>query len=236
MRTLTKTLLAASGIAVAASAITLAAESGYGPRFGDRGFGPGSGERFSMRMLDRWDVDGDGAVTLEEFLDSTDHRFEAADADDDGIVTEDEFSEIAEGRGERRGMRFLARLDTDNDGKLSLEEATQPVLKRATRRFERADADDDGSITAEEAGKFGGRRAGRHAGRFTDRMMERFDIDNDGQVTKAEADEHRQMRFARFDVDDNGQVTAEELQSGMRKFGGKHRRGGHRGGGWGFGR
>ncbi len=59
-------------------------------------------------------------------------------------------------------------------------------------------------------------------------MMERFDADNDGQVTKAEADEHRQMQFARFDVDDDGEVTAEELQSGMNKFGRMHR-------GWGRG-
>jgi Ca2+-binding EF-hand superfamily protein len=229
MNTLTKTLLAASAIAMVASATVLAAERGFGPRSGERGFGPRSGEYFSMHMLERWDADGDGAVTQEEFLTSPNHRFEAADADDDGIVTEDELSKIVEERGVRGGMRFLEQLDTNDDGKLSLEEATQLALDRAKRRFERADRDNDGFITAGEAGKIGGRRAGRHAPRFAGRMMDRFDADNDGQITKAEADEHRQMQFARFDVDDDGQVTAEEMQAGMRKFGGKHQRGWGRG-------
>lgn len=217
MKILTKTVLAISAIAIAASATAFAAERGHDRR---------SGEHFSMHMLERLDVDGNGAVTLEEFLTSTNDRFEAADADDDGIVTEDELSKIVEERGKRGGMRFLERHDKDDDGKLSLEEATQLALDRAKRRFERADVDGDGFITAEEAGKIGGRRAGRHAGRFAGRMMDRFDTDNDGQVTQAEADEHRQMQFARFDADDDGQVTAEELQAGMKKFGRRHHGGG----------
>ena len=138
MKTLTKALLAASAIAIAASAATLAAEIGSGP---------GRGGHFAMHMLERWDVDGNGAVTLEEFLTSTDRRFERADADNDDIVTEDEISAIAKGRGERRGMRHLERLDGNDDGKLSLEEATALAVERATRRFNRADADKDGTIS-----------------------------------------------------------------------------------------
>ena len=173
MKTLTKTVLAVSAMAIAASATALAAERGHDRR---------SGKHFSMHMLERLDADGNGAVTLEEFLTSSNDRFETADADDDGIVTEDEISKIVEERGKRGGMRFLERHDKDDDGKLSLEEATQLALDRAKRRFERAGADGDGFITAEEAGKIGGRRAGRHAGRFAGRMMDRFDTDNDGQV------------------------------------------------------
>ncbi len=123
MNILTRTLLAASAIVIAASATALATERDHGGR---------SGEHFSMHMLERLDVDGNGAVTLEEFLTSTDDRFEAADADDDGIVTEDEFSKIVEDRGQRGGMRFLERHDKDDDGKLSLEEATQ--LRRGQGR------------------------------------------------------------------------------------------------------
>jgi len=107
---------------------------------------------------------------------------------------------------------------------VSLEEVTQLALNRAKRRFNRADSDGDGFITAQEASKIGDSRADRHAIRFIDRVMERFDADNDGQVTKAEADQHRKIQFARFDANDDGQVTAEELQAGMKMFGGKHRR------------
>lgn len=215
MNTLTKTLLAASAVAIAASTTALTAERGHGSR---------SGERFSMAMLERWDVDGDGAVTLEEFLTSTKDHFETADADEDGIVTEEELSRIAEERGNRRGMRHLERYDKDGDGKVSLEEVTQLALNRAKRRFNRADSDGDGFITAQEASKIGDSRTDRHAFRLIDRVMERFDVDYDGQVTKAEADQRRKIQFARFDANDDGQVTAEELQAGMKMFGGKHRR------------
>lgn len=215
MNTLTKTLLAASAVAIAASTTALTAERGHGSR---------SGERFSMAMLERWDVDGDGAVTLEEFLTSTKDHFETADADEDGIVTEEELSRIAEERGNRRGMRHLERYDKEGDGKVSLEEVTQLALNQAKRRFKRADADGDGFITAQEASKIGDSRTDRHAFRLIDRVMERFDVDYDGQVTKAEADQRRKIQFARFDANDDGQVTAEELQAGMKMFGGKHRR------------
>ncbi len=215
MKTLTKVLLTASAVAIAASATTLAAERGHGPR---------SGEHFSMVMLERWDTDGNGAVTLEEFLTSPDDRFQAADADADGIVTEAELSQIVEDRGKSRGMRHFERYDKNGDGKVSLEEVTQLALNQAKRRFNRADADGDGFITAQEASKIGDSRADRHAFRLIDRVMERLDVDNDGQVTVAEANQHRKIQFARFDADDDGQVTAEELQAGMKMFGGKHRR------------
>ena len=56
------------------------------------------------KMMERWDGDGDGQVTLEEFktamAEMAERRFEAMDADEDGVLTEEEFT-----KGRRQGPR-----------------------------------------------------------------------------------------------------------------------------------
>lgn len=121
------------------------------------------------RMMQRFDANGDGEVTLEEYLAGGLDRFGIADADGDGFVTKQELVNVAANPGEIRATAMLNRMDTDGDGKVSLAETKAFAEDRAERRFERADADGDGFITAEEAqavvGDRRGRRGDRHAAR-----------------------------------------------------------------------
>lgn len=202
----TKLIVAASIGSLAAGSLSpaFAADDADGPREG----------RFAARMIDRYDADKDGTVTLDEYLAVEDDRFEKADGDGDGFVTALEFESAMGGAAERRGGRMLDRLDTDKDGRISVAEAEADAVERVKRRFARLDKDQDGFIgKAELAGD-----KDRTASRRGSRMMERIDTDKDGRISTAEAGNARKMRFEQMDADKDGTVTVAELTERMAKW------------------
>ncbi|WP_262690478.1 EF-hand domain-containing protein [Kordiimonas aestuarii] len=122
--------------------------------------------------FDQFDKDGDGYLTLSELpkempvpegmekrmekhLERMAKRAEKAGRDFD----EDQF----EGRYKPTRMRFIVKLDRDNDERVSLEEFSS----RAVHMFKRADENGDGEVTRtemEDAGKHRhfGKKGGWH--------------------------------------------------------------------------
>jgi hypothetical protein len=114
-------------------------------------------------MFDRFDSDGDGAVTYSEVQAWRTRFFTRADADANGFVTAEEIQAMraqaagdgVQGRGSRRGGRGgdpIARHDADGDGQLSQAEfvdAPFPAL-------ERFDRNNDGRLTRDELPGRGG--------------------------------------------------------------------------------
>jgi len=49
-----------------------------------------------------------------------------------------------------KGMSHFVKLDTNNDGKVNLEEFTAGKLAKAKKLFVKMDSDNDGSVTTEE--------------------------------------------------------------------------------------
>ncbi len=76
-------------------------------------------------------------------------RFEQADADGDGRVGVTELMQMRSGRGipQARAQRLIARIDTDGDMRVSLQELS---VARGQRFMKRLDVDGDGQISAEE--------------------------------------------------------------------------------------
>lgn len=168
------------------------------------------------------DADGDGIVTQEEFLASTDERartgFERMDRNGDGIVNRDDRRGRGHGmRGERprlsdedraeRRERFseraFARLDTDGDGSISRAEFDAGAEARAAR--------------FEERGKH---RGGRYHGGMPEEMRamrgKMRELIRDGM----DADEFAGLlregataRFAALDADGNGELSAGEFSA-----------------------
>jgi len=66
--------------------------------------GPGYGGGRGAKMFDRYDTDGDGKVTQDEFQAGHNERFERMDLDGDGAVTQDEARQaMQQMRAEHRG-------------------------------------------------------------------------------------------------------------------------------------
>lgn len=138
---------------------------------------------------------------------------------------------------ERADQRF-ARLDVDNDGRATAEEARlafqQRRNERAGRAFERLDLDRDGSLSRgefeqgrarrgelrEERGRRAGWRGHRH--RRAELRGERM-FGEQGFVTRDQLRERALARFDRLDLDRDGTLTAAERRQ-ARELRRRHRR------------
>lgn len=123
------------------------------------------------------DTDGDGALTLEELQGAAAAQFAKVDTDGDGLLSADELTAARAEAAEARVARMVERLDTNEDGGISLAELQ--VVRRggdqmSERMFGRIDADDNGTISAEEfeqaqERRGGGKRGGKNGGSRGDR-------------------------------------------------------------------
>ncbi len=104
------------------------------------------------RMLQRLDLNCDGAISAGEAGAVRTVRFLRWDADGDGVITEAEMAAAAQARVARRIAKKFARMDRNGDGRVERAEFDD----RGAAQFARLDTDGDDRVTLEEI------RARRH--------------------------------------------------------------------------
>ncbi len=144
---------------VLASGLASSAQAQMGPGDGD-GRGPMLAEMFASI-----DTDGDGKLTEAELEAHRAAMFTAADTNSDGALSAEELSARQLARFTEtlpdRSARMIENRDNNGDGSLSLDEADEGP---GMRNFARLDTDNDGAISlaeAEAAGERMGKRKHR---------------------------------------------------------------------------
>lgn len=133
----TATLLAAMGLACAATLVAAAPGEGHDP----------------MMRFKQADTNGDGMISRDEAkaLPMIAKHFDEIDANHDGQITADELrafhQKMHADRQAKAGARFK-KLDTDGDGRISRAEAQ--AAPRLAQHFDEIDTNKDGFITPDE--------------------------------------------------------------------------------------
>lgn len=140
---MTKTLTTLTGLAALLIALPVYAQ--------DAAPEDGAGKNRPMerggRMMQRFDTDDDGGLSMEEFMDIGPGDMADADTDGDGEITFDEMKAAWQARREKRmEAMFKRRFDIDGDGTVTVAE----LKDRQEKRFALLDANNDGSISPEE--------------------------------------------------------------------------------------
>jgi Ca2+-binding EF-hand superfamily protein len=172
----------------------------------------------SDAMFHRLDWNGDGRLSLDEFMEPARSRFELADRDGSGTVS---CAQPQQGNGggdqrggfHRRGFggfrgrgALCAKDDLNKDGKVTRAELDKAVAVEFTG------AGKGQSITPDQF-------YGIVAARYRDtagKMFERMDADHDGKLTLAEFSAREEKLFSRLDKNGDGVITRDELSFSRR--------------------
>jgi Ca2+-binding EF-hand superfamily protein len=168
-----------------------------------------SADYWTKRFMKRFDADGDGKVTKEEFARARKERFAMRDLDGDGRIG---LEDRPPGLRERLRNWFGGGPKDGKDAKDGGPGTLERLLGRANRQFARLDKNGDGVIDAKDLEALAAERIGHASQRF----FKRFDADGDGKVTADEFNRFAKERFARLDLDGDGKITEADLPPVMR--------------------
>ena len=166
--------------------------------------------KFFQHMLQKWDADGDGRISLDEYLAAAGARFQRIDPQNHGSVSAEQIADSANAqqRIERRAEGLMRRLDTAGNGYVTQDE----FVAAARTRFAKLDRNGDGKLTPDELSfDQGDKTASAKREQFAQRRFDKLDANHDGVVTASEYVAAAVARFKEMDVSGTGRLTADEI-------------------------
>jgi Ca2+-binding EF-hand superfamily protein len=174
------------------------AKSADGPRHqGEMMGGPRAAafrEIVFVRMLKQFDENKDGKISKQEAIDGVDKIFAVVDKNNDGSLTPGEIREY-------RQAQFKAWRDAQKDAKKDGGDDQQM-------------SQNDGKGQPHQAKWRGHRWGKRHGGdTMLAALMRRVDKDENGQISKQEADDATSRFFDRMDTNKDGFISIDDMPS-----------------------
>lgn len=206
------TALPLAGGSICATALDTASTAAAGAR-----------PTFFQHMLQAMDANGDGRISLDEYLAAATKRFQSIDTQNKGSITAADIAASPQTaqRDQRMAQHFVARMDTAGKGYVSKDE----FLAAASNRFAKMDSAGTGQVTltqfeaAAPAGRGhwhgaaaaqSGKRA-QFAQVAAQAEFEKLDANHDGGVSKDEYLAAAGTRFDALDTAHTGKLTAQEI-------------------------
>lgn len=196
-------------------------------------------------MTKRFDANGDGKVTKDDFATRARERFAERDITGDGTISSEDMpprfkrgkwrdrletrtEEPRTDAGDNESDEAQSGMVDDDDdfrgrhgrrGGWGWKSATvDDFVKRAERRFERMDTNNDGVLNAADIEA----RVTPMLDFAKKKRMHSLDKDKDGKVTKEEFLARPKKHFAMFDLDGDGKITVADLPPRMAERWGKN--------------
>jgi len=166
--------------------------------------------KFFDHMLQKWDANGDGRISLDEYLAAAGAHFQQIDTQSKGAVTADQIanSPKAHSRIEHRASGLVKHLDTASNGYITQDE----FVAAAKKRFAKLDRNGDGKLTPDELSTPRSDKApALKRAQFAERRFDKLDGNHDGVVTLNEYVAAAVAKFKALDAACNGRVTADEI-------------------------
>ena len=103
---------------------------------------------FYQLMLKKMDTNGDGRISLNEFVTAAQARFKAIDTQNKGAITAEDIAAapVTLQRDQKIASYIVKRMDPDGKGFVSEDD----FIARAKQRFARMDTRGDGKLTPDE--------------------------------------------------------------------------------------
>jgi len=191
------------------------------------------------KIMQRFDVNKDNVITLDEVQAIRDAAFTQADTHQDGFLSLEEFAAYAEQQRQGHVKAMFDKLDTNNNGRFSLDELLQQPFgnpERKKARFVDMDTNKDGAVSFEEFQQ-GKAAKGGFMGHFhgmkekcTDQQsclkvrFDALDADKDSKISRTEF-VHNLPLFVKFDLNNDGVITREEIAQQLQNKMARHAQG-----------
>ena len=98
-----------------------------------------------LKQFDKIDSNADGELTKKELIRAHKERAKREKAEKEAAIEKSK-----KGKGPQRGGPNLREADTNEDGSISKEEATEAGLEKLLEHFDKIDANEDGELSREE--------------------------------------------------------------------------------------